>query len=322
MSENAPWHPGEIALQQSAGVAQRMDEIGRRTIRDHLIEQHRQFYPLLPMAVLGSVDRRGDVWATMRTGHPGFLHALDDHHLRLDLPRDENDPAEQGLDDGASAALLGIDLDTRRRNRLNGTVIRDSEGFSLRVVQSFGNCPKYIQRREPVFAADPTLPGPVAPIQFPALEGPPLDLVRRSDTFFVASYVDGENSRRAVDVSHRGGAAGFVHVDKGVLLVPEYAGNMYFNTLGNLVANPRAGLTFPDFETGDLLQMSGNAQLLSIFPDTAAHPGAERLWRFEPRRIVWRPSALAIRWRFDEWSPFLPKAPRAHGDGGTPMPAP
>ena len=308
MSENTPWHLGEVAMQQSVGVAERMAEIGRRTIRDHLIDQHRQFFPLLPMAVLGSVDGRGDVWATLRTGTPGFLHALDEHHLRLDLLRDGNDPAEHGLHDGASAALLGIDLSTRRRNRLNGRVIRDGGGFSLRVVQSFGNCPKYIQRREPVYVGNPAAVSAVVPMQLAMLEGAALDLVHRSDTFFVASYVEMEHSGRAVDVSHRGGHAGFVRVEGGALVIPDYAGNLYFNTLGNIAANPRAGLAFADFETGDLLQMSGRAELLPAMSDMAKYPGAERLWRFEPARIFWRPAALAVRWRFDEWSPFLPKA--------------
>lgn len=308
MSESSPWHPGEVALQQSVGVAARLAEIGRRTIRDHLIEQHREFYPLLPMAVLGSVDERGDAWATLRTGRPGFLHALDEQRLRLDLLRDQNDPAESGLEDGASAALLGIDLSTRRRNRLNGVVTRDTAGFSLGVVQSFGNCPKYIQRREPVFVTDPTAVSPVVPTQLSELHGPALDLVRNADTLFVASYVEAEDGRPAVDVSHRGGAAGFVRVDGPALVIPDYAGNLYFNTLGNIMANPRAGVTFVHFETGDLLQMSGRAELLPVVPDTVVYPGAERLWRFEPARIYWRPAALALRWRFDEWSPFLPKA--------------
>jgi len=308
MLENSPWHKGEVALQESVGMAERMAEIGRRTIRDHLIAQHQDFYPLLPMIVLGSVDGRGDVWATVRTGYPGFLEAPDEYHLHLDLRRDENDPAEDGLGDGASAALLGIELSTRRRNRLNGTVSRDEAGFSLHVDQSFGNCPKYIQRRAPVYVGDPNAISQTAPMVLAKLEGIALELIHRADTLFVASYVDDRDGHRQVDVSHRGGPAGFVHVDDGVLTIPDYAGNMYFNTLGNLLANPRAGLTFVDFETGDLLQMSGRAELLPVSADTTAYPGAERLWSFEPQHIVWRPATLALRWHFDEWSPFLPTA--------------
>jgi uncharacterized protein len=308
MLENSPWHAGEVALQESVGMAERMAEIGRRTIRDHLIGQHQDFYPLLPMVILGSVDERGDAWATVRTGYPGFVEARDEHRLHLDLRRDENDPAEGGLADGAPAALLGIELSTRRRNRLNGTVIRDAAGFSLHVEQSFGNCPKYIQRRAPVYVGDPTAVSQIVPSLLDGLDGPALDLVRRADTLFVASYAEGRDGRRQVDVSHRGGPAGFVHAENGVLTIPDYAGNMYFNTLGNLLVNPRAGLAFVDFETGDLLQMSGRAELLPASADTTTFPGAERLWRFEPTRIVWRPATLALRWHFAEWSPFLPTA--------------
>ncbi len=75
---HSPWHEGEIALQKRLGVETRMDEVGRRVMRDHLIDQHREFYPLLPMVVLGSVDRDGDAWATLRAGEPGFLHAPDE----------------------------------------------------------------------------------------------------------------------------------------------------------------------------------------------------------------------------------------------------
>ena len=61
------------------------------------------------------------------------------------------------------------------------------------------------------------------------------------DTFFVASYADDgdDAARRGVDVSHRGGRPGFVQVDGDVLTIPDFAGNFHFNTLGNLLVNPR-----------------------------------------------------------------------------------
>ena len=82
----ATWHPGEIAMQSSAGVADRMAEAGKRSIRDHLIDQHRQFYPLLPFVVLGAVDRAGNAWATLR-GRPGFMRAATPNRLSVQVPR-------------------------------------------------------------------------------------------------------------------------------------------------------------------------------------------------------------------------------------------
>jgi predicted pyridoxine 5'-phosphate oxidase superfamily flavin-nucleotide-binding protein len=300
----SPWHQGEIALQRLLGVDVRLDEVGRRVLRDHLIDQHREFYPLLPMVVLGAVDREGDVWATLRAGRPGFLHAPDALRLTVELAREPSDPSEAGMEDGASLALLGIDLGTRRRNRLNGTLNRHARGFDLEVHQSFGNCPKYIQLRQVRFVRDPSEPPALPPIVSAELDDAARALIEQSDTFFVASYADLPAGRQ-VDVSHRGGRGGFVHVgEDGWLTIPDFLGNRFFNTLGNIALNPRAGLTFPDFSTGGLLQMTGEGALLSDGPEGERLEGAERYWRFRPHRIVWRADALPIRYELAEWSPF------------------
>lgn len=300
----SPWHEGEIALQRRLGVEARMDEVGRRVVRDHLIDQHREFYTLLPMVVLGAVDQNGDVWATLRAGRPGFLHAPDAHRLTVELAREPADPADRGMDDGASLGLLGIDLGTRRRNRLNGTLSLHAQGFDLAVAQSFGNCPKYIQLRRVRFIRDPSEPSAEPPRPDLELGGAARALVEQADTFFVATYADLDNGRQ-VDVSHRGGRAGCVHVgEDGWLTIPDFVGNRFFNTLGNIAVNPRAGLVFPDFATGGLLQMTGEAELLFDHPGGGPLEGAERYWRFRARRIIWRADALPIRYDFAEWSPF------------------
>ena len=122
-------------------------------------------------------------------------------------------------------------------------------------------------------------------------------LITSADTFFVASYADQQGQRR-VDLSHRGGKTGFVRVDaEGLLTIPDFNGNLFFNTLGNVVANGRAGLLFADLERGDLLQLSGIAEVLFDSPEIAAFEGAERLWTFRPQRIVRRRGALAWRWQ-------------------------
>lgn len=293
---HSPWHEGEIALQKRLGVETRMDEIGRRVMRDHLIDQHREFYPLLPMVVLGSVDRDGDAWATLRAGEPGFLHAPDEKRLTVELPREPTDPAEAGMEDGAPLALLGIDLGTRRRNRLNGTLKRHARGFDLGVDQSFGNCPKYIQLRQARFVRDPSVPPSVPPVSSFGLNAAARALVAQADTFFVATYADLAGGRQ-IDVSHRGGHAGFVHVgEDGWLAIPDFVGNRFFNTLGNLAAHPRAGLLFVDFDSGDLLHVAVTAEIVWIGPEVAAFEGAERLMRFHVTHALRRPAALPLRW--------------------------
>ncbi|HJR21439.1 MAG TPA: pyridoxamine 5'-phosphate oxidase family protein [Dongiaceae bacterium] len=303
----SPWHAGELAMQRSAGSAEKLATRGHLLLRDHLIDQHRQFYPLLPFIVAGAVDRGGDAWATISAGQPGFLQSPDPHHLSIAAARDPNDPTDAGLNDGDAVGLLGIELHTRRRNRLNGLVRRaDAEAFDVQVQQSFGNCPQYIQLRDFEFVRDPALPTEAVPRELPRLDDRACAMIAGADTFFVASYVDDAEHGRAVDVSHRGGRPGFVRVGTdGVLTIPDFSGNRFFNTLGNLIANPKAGLLFVDFETGDELQLTGDAEVILSSPEIATVQGAERLWRFAARRILHRRDALPLRWRFrqDGWSP-------------------
>jgi predicted pyridoxine 5'-phosphate oxidase superfamily flavin-nucleotide-binding protein len=299
--EHSPWHRGERQLQASAGAAERMAVIGPKVIRDHLPEQHRDFYPLLPYLMLGVVDEHGIPWATMLEGAPGFAHSPDPLALQVDSLPSNSDPARSGLRRGASVGVLGIDLNTRRRNRMNGRIASlGHDGFAVDVVHTYGNCPKYIQLR-PVDAIA-RKPGTLAE-RSTGLDAAAQALIRNADTFFVASYVD-VDGERSVDVSHRGGNTGFVRVEGNVLTIPDFAGNLFFNTLGNLQLNPVAGLLFIDFASGDVLQIAGRTSLILDGPEVAQFEGAQRLWTVTVEQVVRRPAALALRWQFAEFSPY------------------
>jgi ferredoxin-NADP reductase/predicted pyridoxine 5'-phosphate oxidase superfamily flavin-nucleotide-binding protein len=300
----SPWHAGEVALQKSVGVADRMEAFGRKVIRDHMPEQHRDFYRQLPFVALSTVDPDGNAWATLIAGEPGFASSPDARTLEIAYPSNPADPANAGLCDGDAVGMLGIELHTRRRNRVNGSISRDNDdGFVIRVEHAFGNCPQYIQLRNwrMVPAAGPA---EAEPIRLNQLDEAARAIIAKADTFFVASYVDRQEGRPQVDTSHRGGKPGFMRIgDDGTLTIPDFAGNLHFNTLGNLVLNPRAGLVFVDFENGDVLQLSGDARVILDSPEIAAFQGAERLWTFAPRQVVLRRGALPLRWDFAEWSP-------------------
>jgi predicted pyridoxine 5'-phosphate oxidase superfamily flavin-nucleotide-binding protein len=225
------------------------------------------------------------------------MHSPDPRVLDVRLPRVPDDPADGGMDDGSDIALLGMELHTRRRNRMNGVLRRGPGGQAhIDVLQSFGNCPQYIQLRD--FQLTDSAPKPAQ--WLPAPDQAALQLAAAADSLYVASYADMPDGRRQVDVSHRGGRPGFVRVDAdGALTVPEFAGNLFFNTLGNFTVNPRAGLVFVDFDGGHLLQMTGDVRILEHVEDGAVE-GAQRYWRFMPRRVVWRRNALGIRWRAQE----------------------
>ncbi|MGE8190344.1 pyridoxamine 5'-phosphate oxidase family protein [Pseudomonas sp. NPDC086278] len=296
----SPWHAGERQLQAHVGVAERMEAFGRKVIRSEMPDQHRTFYQQLPFLLYGAVDADGNPWASILEGTPGFAHSPEPSLLQFDTLPSADDPAQ--LQDGAAIGLLGIELHTRRRNRLNGRVgAMTVGGFGVTVDQSFGNCPQYIQLRQfrSVPLADPSTR--IAE-HFSELDDAARAAITDADTFFVASYVD-IDGQRAVDVSHRGGQAGFVQVEGNRLTIPDFAGNLHFNTLGNLLINPRAGLLFIDFNSGDLLHLSGRTEIVLEGPQIEAFQGAERLWTFHVERVVRRPAALALRWRFDGMSP-------------------
>uniref|UniRef100_UPI00398C3802 FAD-binding oxidoreductase n=1 Tax=Rhizobium mayense TaxID=1312184 RepID=UPI00398C3802 len=298
------WHEGETFIQEKLGVKERMASVGQRVVRDFMPDQHRDFYAQLPFIVLGSVDQASDAWATFVEGKPGFMSSPSPVVLDIAATRDPSDPASEGLAEGLPIGLLGIEMHTRRRNRMNGFVSTIDGGFRVDVDQSFGNCPRYIQLRDFSFERQPGMLFQGEVEELPALDDQARAIIQEADAFFVASYVDRED-RRQVDVSHRGGNAGFVRVgDDGVLTIPDFDGNLFFATLGNILLNGKAGLLFVDFNTGDMLQMTGKADVIFDSPEIAAFQGAERLWTFTPARIVRRRNALALRWAFqkDGWS--------------------
>lgn len=300
----SPWHAGEKQLQETVGVAERMEAHGQKVIRDYMPDQHRAFFHQLPFLIAGAVDGEGRPWATLVEGPEGFVTSPDPKRLVFDLaarPLDPLDPATPGLGAGAALGLLGIELHTRRRNRLNGSIGQASaQQLEVQVEHSFGNCPQYIQLRE--WSSSPEPRGTVRQ-DASELDERARAMILAADTFFVASYVDHEEGGRAVDVSHRGGRPGFVRVEGNRLTIPDYAGNLHFNTLGNLISNPRAGLLFVDFEQGNVLQVQGRAEVILDSPLIAAFEGAERIWTLDIEQVVFRPSAMSLRWAFDEYAP-------------------
>jgi NAD(P)H-flavin reductase len=90
-----------------------------------------------------------------------------------------------------------------------------------------------------------------------------VDLLAKADMFFISS----SNHESDMDTNHRGGPAGFVRLlsneeSNCTLVYPEYSGNQLYQTLGNLSTTPKAGLVFPDYQTGNVLYITGNTEIL------------------------------------------------------------
>lgn len=305
------FHGGELLAQQRAGALEKMAAIGPRVIREAMPEQHRQFFEQLPFIVIGSQDEDGQPWASILAGQPGFIDSPSDRQLNLHAAAHASDPLQRNLRSGAALGLLGIEPHTRRRNRANGVVAQVEDGaFSIAITQSFGNCPKYIQARKPelrdIDAAALQVEESGA-LLTPAMAA----LIAKADTFFIATSVGHDANqtagRHGTDVSHRGGNSGFVRVDADLrtLTVPDFIGNSFFNTIGNLLTHPRAGLLFADFDSGDLLYLAVTAQVIWDGPEVESFVGAQRLLRFtvtQARRVT---AALPLRWGEAEVSPYL-----------------
>jgi predicted pyridoxine 5'-phosphate oxidase superfamily flavin-nucleotide-binding protein len=293
---SSPFHPAELALQERFGRRKMLASPARRFIRHHLIQQHREFFEQLPFVVVGSADPTGQPWASIVASVPGFAHSPDAQHLRVDVLPHLDDPLAANLAEGSPVALLGIELETRRRNRLNGTVsARDAYGWTVAVNQSYGNCPQYIQSRDLHFVDLSASPGAIKGTRLSVDDEP---LISRADTFFIATSNphrdDGESY--GADVSHRGGRPGFVRIDDDVTLtVPDFLGNFFFNTIGNLQVNPRAGLLFPDFTTGDVLMLATSASVIWDGDEVRNFEGAQRLLRFHVEATLRFNGALPFR---------------------------
>ncbi|MHA7772068.1 FAD-binding oxidoreductase [Roseibium sp. M-1] len=298
-SSGSPFHDGERQVQERLGDRE-VDRWARGAIRSFMPDQHRIFFQDQPFMIASARDAAGRPWATLLEGGPGFVRSPDAVSLEISARPVAGDALDGALKEGADIGLIGIELATRRRNRVNGTVTAVSEdGISFAVGQSFGNCPQYIRARKYWWSPEKTS-GTAA--RGASLTASQSAWIASSDTFFIATGYrgEGDNPAYGMDISHRGGERGFVEVlDDRTLRFPDYAGNRFYNTLGNILADPRTGLLFLDFSTGSLLQVTGRASIDFGSEAVARVPGARQLVTLEIDEIVELTSVLRLRWQQD-----------------------
>jgi predicted pyridoxine 5'-phosphate oxidase superfamily flavin-nucleotide-binding protein len=296
------YHPGEHAVQALAGVRMQADRTGGM-LRDTIPPAGGEFIARQPVVFLATAAE-GRVWATAAFGTPGFARAMNDRSLRIDALPLPGDPAANGLHPGSAIGLLAIEPATRRRMRVNGVVdARGEAGFTLRTEQVYSNCPKYIQARDLIAAEPQATPGVQTVHHMTSLSPAQMRFISTADTFVIATA----HPEAGADASHRGGLSGFVRVESDrALAIPDYSGNMMFQTLGNLAIDPRAGLLFLDFEHGWTLQIAGRAVVDWDPAAAATFAGAQRVVRFAVEDVVEITGATALRWGQPDFSPFNP----------------
>jgi len=288
------FHEDEQRAQALAG----QQRGGRAAIRPFMPDQHREFFALLPHLFVATLDGQGWPMASALTGAPGFIRSPDPVTLRIEALPAPHDPAAPTFTPDAEVGLIGLDFTTRRRNRANGFLAAVDDGLTIGISQSFGNCPQYIQTRTPAPRAAANAPAE----RLDRLDDAARALIAASDTFFVASRARAGIDEGGLDMSHRGGKPGFVGVTGDTLAIPDFRGNRFYNTLGNLLGDPRAGLLFIDFASGDILQLQGRVSI-DWHPHGSGPAGAERLWRVNIERAWRRRGAFPFAWTFGAYAP-------------------
>ena len=299
---SAKFHAGELAVQARVGVQNMASKVGNG-IHPQIPPIAQNFLRQQQMAVAATIAANGQVWASLLTGAPGFIRALDEQAVLIEAQSTAGDLLVENLRANSAFGLIVIDLATRRRMRLNGTAeMREAGRIYMHTQQVYSNCPKYIQVRE--LASDSIKSGAGGVTrQSEELTQAQQQWLGQADTFFIATA----HPEGGADASHRGGYPGFVRVlNEKEIIFPDYSGNRMFQTLGNLAVNPAAGLLFVDFERGNTLQLSGKAQVLWESEYTSDFAGAERIIKFEIEQIIEIANATTLHGELAEYSPFNP----------------
>lgn len=260
------FHEGETAVQRRAGVEAEARRLEGMLGASGLSAGAVAFLASQRFAALTGRDHDGVLWISPLAGPPGFLRG-DEGLLRVSAVPRAGDPLHE-IPGGQQVGLIAIDLAARRRLRVNGELVdADGGGLTVRVDQSYGNCPKYIHRHA-IDAAG--LATPVPPRRATLLDPADQALIAGSDTFFLGT----SHPTRGSDASHRGGPPGFVRVGSPTRLWwPDFPGNNMFNSYGNLAVNDEAALLFIDFGTGAALHLTGTARVRWTTPGAAGDDG-------------------------------------------------
>lgn len=296
------FHPGELAIQEATGVREVAAANSRliwRSVPDHVVP----FVTAQSYCVIGGVSGDGNTWAEFVVGTEGFAAIHDGGAtVTMSLTSASGSKPQLDLAVGHYLGVLFIDLATRKRLRVNGRIASISgQMLTLSVEQSYPNCPKYVQATR--LTVSSTTTGPKGTVAGSTITPEVSNWIATADMFFVASAtINGQ-----ADVSHRGGKPGFVKINGQTLFIPDYPGNSMFSTLGNFLLRPLAGLTFLDFETNRMLQLTGDIELeFDALGGMPASMDTGRWWAFKARKFVISSMSKEVSAEFIDASPFNP----------------
>lgn len=302
------YHNGEREIQAKVGEEMQANS-NSRVITGSIIKGAINFIEKQPMAIVSSVDIASNVWASLLIGDYGFVTVPTPNGLSINkdfIYSNKDDIFFENIVSNNQIGTLFIEFHTRRRFRINGVASRTDTHINVAVLEAYPNCPKYIQQR--VISTPTYFEGIEATKTFgnSKLSANLKEWIMSSDTFFVGS----QSSNQKMDVSHRGGKPGFVEVlDDRTLKIPDYRGNSMYNTLGNFVENPKAGLLFVDFGQQKTMQLTGTVELLFDHvtdQDLVQTGGTGRYWLFKVGKWILTSNHHQVNWELMAYSPFNP----------------
>jgi len=302
------FHEGELKIQNKYKI-KHDPRLAERLLKDHIIDRLVPFIEQQSTIIVSTTDVDGNIWTSMLVGSSGFVKVVTSKQIHIDLDLLKSTPTEilfKNIRPESKIGLLFIDTATRSRYRLNGNASLLSDKIEINVSEAYPNCPKYIQQRVPIFSDEQTKLG-INEVTGSILKNIHKEWIKKADTFFLGSM----NAAGDMDASHRGGATGFIELlEDNVLKIPDYVGNNMFNTLGNFVQVPMAGMLFIDFEKGHSLQLTGVTELIfdqEKIQDQEKTMGTGRYWLFRPQKWIQTEFHNKIDWKLISFSPFNPQ---------------
>ncbi len=301
------YHKGEEEIQRLVGEELQANSNGR-IITDSIIKGAINFIEKQPMFIASSVDADSNVWVSLLLGDFGIVSVPTPNSISVNLNKMRSDPNDifySNIKENGVIGTLFIELNTRRRFRINGNADRLENRINVSILEAYPNCPKYIQQRV-ISSSDSFGNVSAHKTEGSALTDELEEWISNADTLFVGS----QSGESRMDASHRGGHSGFVELLNGAALkIPDYQGNSMYNTLGNFQQNTKAGLLFVDFENKRTLQLTGEAELLfnqTSDDDLVKTTGTGRYWIFHLKRWILTNSHHDVNWEFLGYSPFNP----------------
>ncbi|MEM9102651.1 MAG: oxidoreductase [Pseudomonadota bacterium] len=337
-------HPGELFIQQRKHTPSELTAQIPRYIQQDMPQQHADFYADLSYLPLATLDTQGRPWAsllvTQSDNDPTVgIRISPQNTLDIEAEMNRFDPLLQSLKQRSLShtiesplfAGVGIDFSNRRRNKLAGkiqsydTELENKLRLKLQSNEHLGNCPKYITLRSLAHC------NRQAELDISHVDNLRTSIsqackahIDQTSTVFLATKYTSENTTThhhpsKMGLNHRGGPPGFVRVYEDVktqstekmvstyLVLPDYSGNRFYQSLGNIQKDALVGLVFPNFHNGDILYATGQAKNLFDKDAEALMPRTHLITQILITGLVFVKQGLNLRMLSNEkFSPYNP----------------